>query len=98
MKTVLVTGATGRLGPHVVGALLAKDVRVRALTRDPGRAAAVLPRQADVVAGDLDDPQALRGALTGISDLVLLTPHGPDMYDVQACIIDLAADVDACAW
>jgi uncharacterized protein YbjT (DUF2867 family) len=94
MKTVLVTGATGRLGPHIVGALLAKDVRVRALTRDPGRAAVVLPGQADVVAGDLADPQALRAALTGISDLVLLTPHGPDMYDVQARLIDLAADVD----
>jgi uncharacterized protein YbjT (DUF2867 family) len=94
MKTVLVTGATGRLGPHIVGALLAKDVRVRALTRDPGRAGVVLPGPADVVAGDLADPQALRGALTGISDLVLLTPHGPDMYDVQARLIDLAADVD----
>jgi uncharacterized protein YbjT (DUF2867 family) len=92
MKTVLVTGATGRLGPHIVGALLAKGVRVKALTRDPGRAGVVLPGQADVVAGDLADPQALRGALRGISDLVLLTPHGPDMYDVQARLIDLAAD------
>jgi NAD(P)H dehydrogenase (quinone) len=94
MKSVLVTGATGRLGPHIVGALLAKDCRVRALTRDPGRAGEVLPGQADVVAGDLADPQALRGALRGISDLVLLTPHGPDMYDVQARLVDLAADVD----
>src|SRR5215217_3812382 len=75
MRTVLVTGATGRLGPHIVGALLAKDVRVRALTRDPVRAGVVLPGQADVVAGDLADPQALREALRGISDLVLLTPR-----------------------
>ena len=92
MRTVLVTGATGRLGPHIVGALLAKDVRVRALTRDSRRAGVVLPGQTEVVAGDLADPQALRGALRGISDLVLLTPHGPDMYDVQARLIDLAAD------
>ena len=35
---VLVTGATGFIGPHVVHALRSRDVAVRALVRDPARA------------------------------------------------------------
>ncbi|PAX90608.1 hydroxylase, partial [Streptomyces albidoflavus] len=36
--TVLVTGATGTVGRQVVGELLERGERVRALTREPGRA------------------------------------------------------------
>jgi uncharacterized protein YbjT (DUF2867 family) len=49
--TVLVTGATGAVGRHVVAGLRQLGVPVRALTRDPARAA--LPDDVQVVAGDL---------------------------------------------
>jgi uncharacterized protein YbjT (DUF2867 family) len=51
--TVLVIGATGHVGSHVVRQLLARDVHVRALTRTPGRAR--LPDGVEVIAGDLTD-------------------------------------------
>ncbi|MDA2809096.1 NAD(P)H-binding protein [Nocardiopsis sp. RSe5-2] len=69
INTVLVTGATGSVGRHVVGRLLARGVTVRALTRDP--ASAGLPAGAEVLAGDLARPQTVRPALEGADALYL---------------------------
>ncbi|CAM3896989.1 SDR family oxidoreductase [Kibdelosporangium persicum] len=51
---ILVTGATGTVGRHVVDQLLTAGATVRALTRDP--AAAALPSRVELVRGDLDAP------------------------------------------
>ena len=40
---VLVTGATGKLGRHLVQALLAREARVAILTRSPERARTLWP-------------------------------------------------------
>ncbi|WP_242884595.1 NAD(P)H-binding protein [Actinomadura litoris] len=47
---ILVTGATGNVGRHLVGELLSAGARVRALTRDP--ATAHLPADAEVARTD----------------------------------------------
>ncbi|QXJ21756.1 NAD(P)H-binding protein [Actinomadura graeca] len=47
---ILVTGATGNVGRHVVGELLGSDVRIRALSRDP--ASARLPADVEVAPTD----------------------------------------------
>lgn len=54
---ILITGATGNVGRHVVSQLVERGVEVRALTRDPERAG--LPDGVDVVRGDLADPGGL---------------------------------------
>ena len=41
--TVLVVGATGTVGPHVVRTLAARGSSARVLARDAGHARAVLP-------------------------------------------------------
>lgn len=69
--TVLVTGATGRAGRHVVDQLLLRGASVRALTRDP--AAARLPAAVEVVGGDLDRPTTLEGLFDGIEAMHLIT-------------------------
>ena len=51
MKRTLVIGATGKVGRQVVSQLIAAQVRVRALTRNPESAS--LPEQVEVVGGDL---------------------------------------------
>ncbi|MDH2427484.1 NAD(P)H-binding protein [Sphaerisporangium sp. TRM90804] len=69
---ILVTGATGNVGRHVVSQLLDAGAAVRALTRDP--ASARLPGGAEVVRGDLGDPGSLDAALEGVASVFLVWP------------------------
>jgi uncharacterized protein YbjT (DUF2867 family) len=88
--TVFVTGATGKLGPHVIAALVARGERVRALIRDPGKARALLPADAELVQGDFAAIPTIEAELAAADTMLLLTPHGPDMAAVQNTLIDLA--------
>ncbi len=66
--TILITGATGRQGGSVVRHLLAKGWKLRALTRNPGSAAAqwLIDQGVDVVRGDLEHPSSLEGAVRAV--------------------------------
>jgi uncharacterized protein YbjT (DUF2867 family) len=72
VSTVLVTGATGRVGRHVVAGLLEHGVAVKALVRRPPTAA--LPGEVDVVEGDLTRPQTVGAAAEGADAAFLLWP------------------------
>jgi uncharacterized protein YbjT (DUF2867 family) len=74
--TVLVTGATGNTGKHVVSELLRRGKKVRALTRDPRRAATLLPADAELVAGTHTEPAALDAALDGVTGLHITVTAG----------------------
>ena len=73
--TILVTGATGNVGRHIVQKLAAADRPVRALTRDPADAG--LPAGVDVRAGDFTDLASLEAAFEGVTALHLMTTYGP---------------------
>ena len=60
---VLVTGATGFIGPHIVQGLVDAGHHVRVLEREPGKSSA-LPSQ-EAVQGDMTDPASLRRAVEG---------------------------------
>jgi uncharacterized protein YbjT (DUF2867 family) len=70
--TVLVTGPTGFIGPHVVHALRARDVPVRALVRDAGRASRLSAWGVELAVGDVTDPASLRAAVAGADAVVHL--------------------------
>jgi uncharacterized protein YbjT (DUF2867 family) len=63
--TILVTGATGTVGRHLVTQLLAAGHQVRALSRHPE--AAGLPADVEVVRGDTTDVDSLAAAFTGVT-------------------------------
>jgi UDP-glucose 4-epimerase len=65
IRSALVTGASGAIGPVLVARLQAAGVQVRALARHappPG----LLPPAVEVVTGDLSNPEALQRAATGV--------------------------------
>ncbi|MFE7744603.1 NmrA family NAD(P)-binding protein [Nocardia sp. NPDC057455] len=74
--TILVTGATGNSGRQVVAELLRRGRPVRALTRDPRRAADLLPAGAQLVAGTHTEPATLDAALDGVSGLHITVTAG----------------------
>ncbi|MEW2070126.1 NmrA family NAD(P)-binding protein [Streptomyces sp. NPDC007346] len=87
---VLVTGATGRQGGAVTRALLAADVPVRALVRDPHspRAQAVEALGAELVTGDLSDRPSLDPACAGVR--AVFSVQMPPMSEAGA---DFAAEL-----
>jgi len=70
--TVLVTGGTGFVGGHVVHALRARDVPVRALVREPARASRLSAWGVEVVQGDVTDAASLAAACEGADAVVHL--------------------------
>jgi uncharacterized protein YbjT (DUF2867 family) len=88
--TILVTGATGTIGRHVVEQLVARGAGVRALVRDPAKAA--LPAAVDVAQGDLLDIDSLRRAMDGVSTLFLLNAVGPDEFTQALVALNVARE------
>jgi uncharacterized protein YbjT (DUF2867 family) len=88
--TVLVTGATGRIGRLVTDQLLDAGVPIRALTRR-SEAEAALPANIEVATGDLTVPESLDAALQGVSTVFLLWTAAPET--APAVIERLAASV-----
>ncbi|MFD7657821.1 NmrA family NAD(P)-binding protein [Actinosynnema sp. NPDC059797] len=88
--TVLVTGATGNTGRHVVTGLLRRGQRVRALSRDPDAARRKLPTEVEVVPGTHTEPAALTDALTGVTGLHITATTG--LAEVGAELVQRALD------
>lgn len=85
---VLVTGATGTVGRHVVEQLIAAGETVRGAVRDPQSVLAA----GQPVRFDFADPTSWTGALDGVDRLFLMRP--PAISDVTTYlrpVIDLAA-------
>jgi uncharacterized protein YbjT (DUF2867 family) len=70
----LVTGATGNAGGAVMRALVADGHRVRAFAR-PGSELGTWPAAVEPIVGDLNRPESLRAALTGIQAVFLLSGY-----------------------
>jgi uncharacterized protein YbjT (DUF2867 family) len=70
---ILMTGATGTVGSEVVKRLSAHGIPVRAVTRDPRKAAAQRLPHVHVVQGDFDDVESMRRACAGVDRAFLVT-------------------------
>lgn len=77
VKFVLVTGATGFIGAHIVDALLARGIRVRGATRSLAKGEAMLQarqKYADMLEfvqiGDFESPDGFLEAVTGVDAII----------------------------
>jgi uncharacterized protein YbjT (DUF2867 family) len=81
-RTLLITGATGQVSSALIQSLKgAPQLKLRALVRDPKKAAMLEQQGIELKVGDLDEPESLAAAFAGVSDLWLLnavTPRQPE--------------------
>lgn len=68
---ILITGATGYIGQHVVKRLVAQGERPRCLVRDPQKAARLFPgAEIEIARGDTTDLASLAEAVRGVDTIV----------------------------
>ena len=98
---ILVPGATGVVGGHVVHELRGRELPVRCLVRDPRKASTLTAWGCELVQGDMTDAAALRRAAEGAGAIVHLVAirQGPER-DFQRIMVEgtrslLAAASDA---
>lgn len=89
--TILVIGATGRVGRHVVDQLVNRGAAVRVLTRDPSKAD--FPTEVEVAQGDLLDIDALRAAFTGVDAFFLLNAVTGDEFTQALITLNIAREM-----
>ena len=70
---ILVAGATGGVGQLVVAKLLEKNISVRALTRNKGKAEQMFEDKVNIVVGDLRYPDTLAGVIENVTHIICCT-------------------------
>lgn len=88
--TILVTGATGRVGRQVVQQLVTRGADVRVLVRDPSKAD--FPPSVEIVKGDLLDIDSLRSAFKGVGTLFLLNAVAGDEFTQALITLNIARE------
>ncbi|MCK6370069.1 MAG: SDR family oxidoreductase [Gammaproteobacteria bacterium] len=89
-QTVLVAGATGQTGQHLVRELQRDGYKVRALVRDTSKAASQLGPDVALVQGDVKEPASLAAAVSGVDAVISSIgargkdgPDRPEMVDFE---------------
>lgn len=88
--TILVTGATGRVGRRVVQQLIDRGAKVRVLVRDPAKAD--FPPLVEIARGELLDLEALRAAFKGVRTLFLLNAVAGDEFTQALITLNVARE------
>ncbi len=95
----LVAGATGQTGRRIVQELVKREIPVRALVRNLETAQKILPPEAELVTGDVLQPETLKTAMADCTVLLCATgatpsfdPTGPYKvdYDGTKNLVDVA--------
>lgn len=83
---ILVTGATGKVGSRFVSHLLSKHYDVRIFVRDAAKASSLAERGAEVVIGDLNDPDTLPAAVKDIDAVIHIAAFFRSFTDNEGII------------
>jgi putative NADH-flavin reductase len=93
---IVVLGATGRTGRHVVDTALDRGHQLTVLVRDPTRVPGGVVDRVRVVVGDSTDPAAVRDSLTGTDAVVSAlgpTAKGKDLHTRTATALVAAMEL-----
>jgi uncharacterized protein YbjT (DUF2867 family) len=88
---ILVTGATGHVGAHLVRTLTERGQSPRAFVRDAEQAVRVLGPNVDLAVGDFADRGSIARALDGIDRVFLGCGNVPGQVEYECAVIDEAA-------
>ena len=69
-EIILVTGATGRVGRHIVDQLVEQGYTVRGMTRNVERASSEIREDIEWIQGDVREPASLGAAFAGVSKVI----------------------------
>ncbi len=86
-KTILITGATGKVSTDVIKSLKGTSHKLRVLVRDEAKGAPFKAQGLEVAVGDLDNPRTLAPAFAGVDSVWLLTSPGPRAADQNSSAI-----------
>jgi len=93
-KLILVTGANGFIGSHVIEMLLAKGCSVKAVARNPLRSSSA---NVEMIAADLSLPIDWREALGGVSTIIHLAARVHQMNEAPQMALDEFKNINTCA-
>lgn len=85
---VLVAGATGRTGKHIVRELVKNNIPVKALVRNLEKGKQILPQEAELVVGDVLNKKSLENAITDCDILICATGATPSFDFTQPFLVD----------
>ncbi|QCJ00704.1 SDR family oxidoreductase [Agrobacterium larrymoorei] len=88
--TILVVGATGRVGRHVVEQLVQRNAKVRVLTRDATKVN--FPANIEIAQGELLDLDAIRAVFKDIRTLFLLNAVTGDEFTQALITLNIAKE------
>jgi len=86
MKKILLTGATGKVGSRFASRILAKGYNVRILVRDAAKASDLAKLGAEVVIGDLHNPDTLPAAVKDIEAVIHMAAYFRTFNDDEGII------------
>lgn len=86
---ILITGATGTVGSHLLQELSDAGRPVRALVRSPERADTLRGYHCETVVGRFEDSESLRHALHDVDRVFLLAPAGERMAEQEKALVDV---------
>ncbi len=79
-----ILGATGKIGGATLRELRHRGLPVRAIVRDPTKAPHLAQSGCEVAVADIHDTNALKTALAGSSDVLVICPMNPKASDAPA--------------
>ncbi|MEK3722977.1 SDR family oxidoreductase [Paenibacillus sp. FSL H8-0034] len=93
---IVIIGATGTIGSALLKRLIDLDVPARALSREPEKLRDLIGDKGrstiEVASADASDPESLRQAFAGASQLFLAMSNSPRQIELETSIVQIASE------